>query len=692
MSDVASSLGPQNGPVQPSDQPFKALFGNVWFQRSLVILGVIALPAILFVKQALFNPATPFLPPSWSADWALHPDQQFYPAIPRAPGIDETTAKRVLLEPVRFTRRFTIDHVPQHVLIHARALGSMIVTVNGVDITPTPPIPDNWKNPTTFDLAPLLRPGDNEINVLVSHDNGVAALLVEAPDFLTTAGDWQASIGPDFIADVPVVSPGQMPPYPGRLHELSIWRWGRWLAVGWLLCTVGLGGWVLVREIRCHATSITPTARDKPSMPAWVQIGVPAFILTIALWQNLTNTNHFRFHLGPDSDGHLEHIELVANSWQPRLATDGWQTYQPPLYYFVAAGAYYATGGQANREAAIKAAQYVGCLMGVSLVVVTWGLARRFFPDDPPSQWLAGAFVAFVPLSLTTNLQLSNQSFSAAIESLALLAMVYWATQEEMSLKRCGLLGGIVGLTLLSRFSGIVTLALGALVLGVRALATSRTRDWLGLAVYGVTAVLVSGWYYGRNIQNFGDPFYGNWQAFPIIQYPTYRSAGYFFEFSSVFFHNPNRAKHISWPDGTYAGFWADGTMTFFAYWMTAAHFIQSVTLFLAALPTVAMLVGLARTWASALRRPAMNGDLLLMAAPWWTILALWMFCLKIPATGGGSPRYLLALVPVFGIYLLRGRESLDRHLPWARWALDATLLLIFILSICVYRFGRFAA
>ncbi len=661
---------------------------NVWFHRVLVLIGVVLAPAGLFVKQALFNPETPFLVPLAVADWALHPDQQFFPAVPREPGYDKDAAKEVLIQPMRFTQRWVIERIPESFVMRARALKAMTVTVNGIEVQPSQD-GNNWKNLASYDLTPALRVGENEIGILVTHEKGIAGLQVVAPEMLRTNGQWLGSIGPGFEVDLPVVSPGQLPPHPGKLQELLLWGWGKWLAGAWLLFTAGLGGWVAVRQCRGEGPLLV---REPMQIPRWLRIAAPAIILAIAGWQHLSNAYHFRFHLGPDGEGHAEHIQLVAGSWTPRLATDGWQAYQPPLYYFLAAAAYKLVGGDDHFEAAIKAAQLVGCATGLGVVIVAWLLARRYAPDDPPAQWLVAGLAAFLPLTLTTNLQLSNQPLSAAVEAAAMLAMLVWATRERLELGRYAVLGGVVGVALLSRFSGVITLGLGGLVLGFRALASSRWREWLGIAVYLGAAGLVSGWYYGRNVAVFGDPFYGNWQAFPIVQYPTYRSLGYFVDFGSVFFHSPARGKYISWFDGTYAGLWADGTMTFFAYWMTVANFAQSLMLLLAAWPTVVILIGMVRVWTSALRRPALNGDLLLMAAPWWTVWSLWIFCLKIPATGGGSPRYLLALVPILGLYLIRGRDSLQRHMPWARWGLDVILVLLLIVSITIYRFGRFAA
>src|SRR5206468_142944 len=63
-------------------------------------------------------------------------------------------------------------------------------------------------------------------------------------------------------------------------------------------------------------------------------LAVPAF-LWIVLFAN--NLGMLTSVMGFDSNFHLEYIDYIKTHWKLPLAKDGWQMYQPPLYYMISA-------------------------------------------------------------------------------------------------------------------------------------------------------------------------------------------------------------------------------------------------------------------------------------------------------------------------------------------------------------------
>ena len=114
----------------------------------------------------------------------------------------------------------------------------------------------------------------------------------------------------------------------------------------------------------------------------------------------------------------------------------------------------------------------------------------------------------------------------------------------------------------------------------------------------------------------------------------------------------------------------------------------MGVTIFVAALPTMAMLMGMAQTLVSALRRPAMNRDVIMITASLWTLGALLLYTMEVPTHSVIKAFYFMFLVPTFGLALARGREMLRRQLPWSRVLLDITVVLLVAMAVWVYRFS----
>ena len=168
--------------------------------RVLVVLGLFVLPLLYLTKQALIDPEIPFLPPSIRAGWALHSDQDI--KNPRD---------------AEFTRDFTLASLPERMELRCRAFKTMRLTLNGRELSPCRP-GSSWKKPSTFDLAPHLRTGENHLCIRVGNDGAIPALLVEAPWFLRTRDAWRVALEPEFNKLRPAVSPVDRAPRPGPLQ------------------------------------------------------------------------------------------------------------------------------------------------------------------------------------------------------------------------------------------------------------------------------------------------------------------------------------------------------------------------------------------------------------------------------------------------------------------------------------------
>jgi hypothetical protein len=251
--------------------------------------------------------------------------------------------------------------------------------------------------------------------------------------------------------------------------------------------------------------------------------------------------------------------------------------------------------------------------------------------------------------------------------------------------------GALAGIALLSKYTAFFTFVAGAAYLGLGALSENRKRDWVALGVFLGAGLLVCGWFYVRNVALYSDPFVGNWDeisGFHYEQNPSYRTTGFYTQFGSVFFHHPERARWTTWLNGNYASMWADPHNNFFPMENRHAYFWAGIMLILAALPSAAMAMGFIGSLISVWKRPAWNLDFLLVAVSMWTWGSLISFTMEVPTYSTVKAFFFLSLVPSLGVYLARGRAYLHRHARPARWALDATLILLGVLAVWVHRYA----
>jgi len=252
----------------------------------------------------------------------------------------------------------------------------------------------------------------------------------------------------------------------------------------------------------------------------------------------------------PDEDGHYTYMKYMAEGRglpiirreRAESAVSPYVINHPPLYYGLAGLAtswvemedlqdaawynphfdYGTRGLRGNKNAvihtqeeafpyrgtslAVHIGRWVSLLLGSGAVLGTYLLALELFPDR---RWLAlgaAAITAFNPQFLFISARLGNDGAVAGFCSLAL-----WATVSFLNRERPGwqpvLLGGLLGLALLSKVNGVGLLPVAALAILLKAIRHRSLRSfilWSGMA-FGA-ALAIAGWWYARNWLLYGDP------------------------------------------------------------------------------------------------------------------------------------------------------------------------------------------
>ena len=452
-----------------------------------------------------------------------------------------------------------------------------------------------------------------------------------------------------------------------------------------------LAGWSAVAVLCC--LDRRPTARAAPAAarPRQIEHLLPAVLILAALGLNLANARAYPFRRSPfDWMGHVAYVERVAATWRAPMATDGWQMFQPPLYYFLAALLYRCFGGSADPATALKAVQFIDAVAGTLLSVVTWLQLRLLRPHDVRGTWVATAIVAFLPMSLYMNPLISNEAFAGTVIALSTYLLLRLLSRRAPAPRDAALAGIAAGAGLLSKFTGLFSVLTGIVCLLGAVVTTRRSEWWRAFGAYAVCAGLVAGWFYLRNTLVFGTPFVGAWHAasgFAFVQEPTFRTPGFLLSAGRVFFQHPATSLWTSLLDGHYATLWADPHSNFFSQGDDRGFLWMSVLLLLGAAPTVATLLGLggiARRALSSPRNLRALAMIMVIVTTWWSLL---LFALTVPTYSSIKAFYWLSLVPSLAVCLATGRAAIARRMPRACTLLDVTVCVSAVLSACLFRF-----
>ncbi len=261
--------------------------------------------------------------------------------------------------------------------------------------------------------------------------------------------------------------------------------------------------------------------------------------LTVALFVVVAGTFSVTTPLfeGPDEPSHFAYVQhLAQGGGLPLLAgpeAAGSETFQPPLYYLMAAplvmwadpraaDGLLVRNPHATNDAlaltnrtmfvhttredfpyrdmvlAVHVVRLLGVLFGAGTIVLAYALARELFPRQAALAYGAVAFTAFVPQFAFTSGLVTNDVAATFVATLGLWYTVRVARRmPAVSARELVVLGVLLGLAPLTKESGLALWPFAALALALPAL---RRHDWRALLraaiVTGVVLVLVAGWWF----------------------------------------------------------------------------------------------------------------------------------------------------------------------------------------------------
>ena len=631
-----------------------------WHRAILVVLfGGLAVALLAWIVRT--DPATNYLPHHREAEWIVFPTP-----------VDATARWSASLD-ATFRREFMLLHRPASARLSLRAMRRADVKINGVLIQL--PQNRNWKNFSEVSITEQLREGANIVEVRVFNQNGPPAFwLLLSTDQLTLRTDqsWEVSFAGSLWRNAALASAAKI---PGRGNPIaSDERTFDAAKKLWPL-------WILLTGIACAGIVFWRTSLKRLTAPSLERVVV---LLVSAIWLFLfwNNTRLLPFHAGFDSKEHLEYIDYIQQHWSLPFASEGWEMYQPPLYYFISAAFLSFCNLSINDPGSVVVLRALAAFFGIAQFVLVFLSLRLLLPVRTA---LVGLLLAaFLPMHLYLIHYVTNELLTATLATLTVYLCLRLLANESPRIIQFVFAGVALGATMLTKVTGILLLPVAIFAICARyVLIKARFAIWLrGPVVLIATSLAVCGWYYARVWLRFGTPLLGNWDVtsgFAWWQDPGYHTAADYLRFGQSIIA-PLFSGFAGFADGIYSTLWGDalagGASSIDLAWNYRA---MAAGYLLALVPAVLILVGAGVAVVRFFRQPSAE-LFLLLALSVVIALGLTFMTVKVPSYAQAKAFYGLSALTSLCFFAAVGWEAVTKSRPRLRFIVG-TLLVVWALN-----------
>jgi hypothetical protein len=562
-SDIESSVG--------FSLPVKTR--RLTFRLAAAFVLITALALGIFWYLCRYSDGVALLPEVHGAEWIVYPKPV------------EATRESAYPQSATFREAFILQPTASKPLIklYAYKTASLLVNERVVPLPRT--MEGGWKRPIVVDASEFLRPGTNDLSVIVTNVVGPPALwlrLETGDQTVATDQNWQVSLAGSMVEHACTATEhlGRRPDKSVQGSERtfdSIARIWPWLA---FVSVVALAiAFLTERMFRVH--------ESKFLIPARAINCLLAFILLARFFICFHNIALLPRGMGFDAGAHEDYVKFVSEKHALPLAKDGWEMFQPPLYYAIGAFVVGTAGGSVGNERTTTLLRAINGVVGLVQCWLVLLCLKRLLPHDFEAQAAGLAFAAFLPPNLNLSHYVTNEPLAALFATAAFYFLLRTLANEKLSDYIA--LGAFLGLAMLAKFSSLLIVAGAASALMLRIFQKtlmqsplpirwgegSRVRDsvswqaaltaipnfWRGPLAALICFFLVCSWHYIRVWINSGHPFVGNWESnspFAWWQDPGFRVSEFYFKFGRALV-SPLFSSFHSFADGIYSTLWGDG-------------------------------------------------------------------------------------------------------------------------------------
>jgi hypothetical protein len=642
------------------------------------IFCALALGITLRVLHLARDPQVNYLSTRAGAEW-IRADVPFSLVI-------YTFDKRVTV----FRYPFTTGAPVEHARLTVRAFRDAAVTLDDTEIDPGEHDTDLWKRPRVISLPSRLAAGKHLLEIAVSNQGAHPCLFAYCKELgIRTGPEWEAAVqwrpfaqGRSFAPAIraeDVRQPELAGEYPSVSQSfLAVCPW---LAGIFVVSLV----WILWNGSRAARGGNGQPMYATPKLVRW---------LLVAAWIVLAANNMWRIpqEIGFDVQQHYQYVEFIAHYRALPLANDGWQMFQPPLFYLLAAPWYALLIDHLSSETVVKILRFLPLLCGLAQIEIVYRAARAVFPDKEDLQTITLTVGGLLPMQIYISQIFGNEPLAGCLTA-AVVLMCFGLLVDPAKPRRPRffiLMGVLWGLAALAKLTPlllgplIVAAIVGQVLLATRRLEASdfsapkqngvkpvtNPGAWqTGLArlccVFGACA-LTSGWYFLRNWTYLGKPIIFGGEAdsgFVWWQDPSYRTWRQLTSFGTSLVRPVYSGAWSLW-DSLYSSMWMDGFISgstlapgnvpWNLHWMEAGAFLAFV-------PMGLLLAGVFSPWQKELRasRYALFFAVAAIALYLAAIVDLYV---RLPIYSTAKATYTVGLVPCYAVLVAAGAAPLMRY------------------------------
>jgi len=545
----------------------------------------------------LTDPEINFLPNDAQYHWIIFP----------AP-ID-AGAHRIAMLDVTFRRTFSLETKPQTARLLVRAAKRLELKINGeaVEILPI----RNWKELSTVDVRNYLRSGENTIEARVFNDDAPPALWLHLDadtSNLRTNGSWQASFAGSAWRSAALAADSKFP------------RAGNLLAGGETTFAAITKIWPVWLGFAAVAILLFIVASRLTNISGWqtssVLFAAAAVAWIVLFWHN---SSLLPFVTGYDSTDHAAYIKYIQEHVALPLPNQGYEMFQPPLYYAISTTALSIFQLSIADPNAVVLLRALTMAFGIAHFGIVLLCLRLLFPERTGAQLVGFLLAAFLPMQLYLSHYVTNETLAALVVSTSVYLALRILNKPGARVWEYIALGLCIGAAMLTKATSVLLLPaiFGALIIKMLCERVALRKALWKIGATFVAICAACGWYYVWIWRHFGKPIVGNWEralGFNWWQDPGFHTIGQYFRFGRALL-DPLFSGYNSFADGIFSTLWGDAlggglsdmlSRTPWNYDLVAGGY------WLALIPTALIAIGAAIAIYRFVRKPSVQWFLLL--------------------------------------------------------------------------------
>src|SRR5207244_2057501 len=157
-----------------------------------------------------------------------------------------------------------------------------------------------------------------------------------------------------------------------------------------------------------------------------------------------------------DFKDHVAYIKYIQERKALPLPNEGFEMFQPPLYYALSAGFLSMCGLSVNDDAAVIVLRSLTMIFGIANFIFVFLSLRLLFPGRLALQLIGLLIAAFLPMQLYLSHYVTNETLAATLAAATIYFGLRTLTSERASALQYLGLGVLAGLAMLAKATSLL--------------------------------------------------------------------------------------------------------------------------------------------------------------------------------------------------------------------------------------------